>query len=57
VGEGLTSVGLRRVSIGPPISVMLAGALGSSLSSISATAASKGTDGWQMPSVWTPGPR
>ena len=34
---------------------MLAGALGSSFASISATAASRGTDGWQTPRVWTAG--
>ena len=39
------------------MSVMLAGAAGSPSASISAAAASSGTDGWQTPIVCTPGPR
>ena len=41
----LTPVGLRRVSIGPPISVMDAGWNGSSIEAMCATAASTGTAG------------
>ncbi|MNY73180.1 hypothetical protein D3C86_2119110 [compost metagenome] len=41
----LTAVGLMRVSIGPPISVIDAGDSGSSAASIRATAASTGTAG------------
>ena len=43
----LTAVSLRRVSIGPPISVIEAGCIGSLRDAISAAAASTGTAGWQ----------
>ena len=52
----LTAVGLRRVSIGPPISVMVAGAKRSPFASISATAASTGTEGWQTAMTCVSGP-
>ena len=48
-----TAVGLRRVSIGPPIRIIDCGLCGSPFSSISATAVSNGTDGWQTPIEWT----
>ena len=47
----LTLVGLCLVSIGPPINVIEAGTCGLSWASIKATAAIRGTDGWQTPSV------
>ncbi len=48
----LTAVGERRVSIGPPISVMVVGTRASPSASIRATAAISGTAGWHTPSVW-----
>ena len=48
----LTAVGLRRVSIGPPISVIDGGTQGSSSASISETAAITGTDGWHTAMTW-----
>ena len=51
-----TSVGAMRQSIGPAISVMLAGAAGSASSDISATAASTATQGWQIAITCDPGP-
>src|SRR4051794_30618052 len=42
----LTAVGFTRVSIGPPMSVIERGAKASCSSSIRATAASTGTEGW-----------
>ena len=48
-------MGLTRVSIGPPISVMVAGAKRSPRASISATAASTGTEGWQTAMTWVSG--
>ena len=53
----LTAVGLTRVSIGPPISVIVAGRRRSPRASISATAASTGTDGWHTAMMWASGPR
>ena len=52
----LTAVGLRRVSIGPPISVMVAGAKRSPRASMMAAAASTGTEGWQTAMTWVSGP-
>ena len=52
----LTTVGLRLVSIGPPMSVSEAGRQGSSQAAISAAAASTGTDGWQTATTWVPVP-
>jgi len=52
----LTLVGLCRVSMGPPMSVIESGTCGLSCASIRAIAAISGTDGWQTPSVWTPRP-
>ena len=52
----LTAVGLRRVSIGPPIRIMLRGAQGSFAAFISDTAASTGTEGWQTAITLVPGP-
>src|SRR5215212_7550800 len=42
----LTAVGFTRVSIGPPMRIIDRGAKASCSSSISATAASTGTEGW-----------
>ena len=53
----LTEVGLMRVSIGPPISVMVAGAQSSPSASMCATAIITGTAGWQTPMTWVSGPR
>ena len=53
----LTAVGASRVSIGPPISVIVSGRSGSRSSDISATAASTGTDGWHTAMTCAPGPR
>ena len=53
----LTAVGFERVSIGPPISVIERGANLSPRASISATAASTGTDGWQTATTCVPSPR
>ena len=46
-------MGERRVSMGPPISVMLVGTRGSPFASINATAAINGTAGWHTPRVWS----
>ena len=51
-----TAVGLTRVSIGPPISVIVAGRCASSRASMSATAATTGTAGWQTAITCVPGP-
>ena len=48
----LTSVGLTRVSIGPPISTMEWGTQGSSSASMRATAAITGTEGWHTAITW-----
>src|SRR6476660_9735186 len=53
----LTAVGLLRVSIGPPISVIERGAWRSPSVSISAVAASTGTDGWHTATTWVSPPR
>ena len=47
----LTAVGLRRVSIGPPISVIEAGTSGYRRLPSAPTAAISGTAGWQTPIV------
>ena len=52
-----TAVGLLRVSIGPPISVIDSGTNGSFAASISAAAAITGTDGWHTATTWTLPPR
>ena len=52
----LTAVGLMRQSIGPAISVRLAGVAGCSSSDISATAASAATQGWQIATTLAFGP-
>ena len=54
--SALTAVGLTRVSIGPPISVMVAGRKRSLRASISAIAATTGTDGWQTAMTCADGP-
>ena len=48
----LTWVGLRRVSIGPPIRVIEAGRHGSSMAAMRAAAARTGTEGWQTAMTW-----
>ena len=55
--SSLTTVGLTRVSTGPPASVIDKGAAGSPSSSISATAASTGTEGWQTAKTCTSPPK
>jgi hypothetical protein len=55
--RSLTSVGLRRVSIGPPIIVIERGSAGSSSDDISEIAPSTGTVGWHTDITWTSGPR
>ena len=52
----LTLVGLQRESIGPPIRVIERGTTASSCASISAMAASTGTDGWQTARTWVSSP-
>ena len=52
----LTAVGERRVSMGPPISVMLSGVNGSSSASMRAMAARTGTEGWQTAITCRSGP-
>ncbi len=52
----LTAVGLMRQSIGPAISVRLAGVASCLSSDINATAASAATVGWHTASTWPPGP-
>ena len=56
VASVFTAVGLMRQSIGPAISVRLAGTAGSSSSDISAVAASAATHGWQIATRCEPGP-
>ena len=56
VARLLTSVGLRLVSIGPPIIVIVRGSRGSPALAISEMAASTGTVGWQTEITWTSGP-
>ena len=56
VASLLTPVGLTRQSIGPAMSVRLAGAAGSSSSDMIATAASAATQGWQIAIRCDPGP-
>ena len=53
----LTSVGASRVSIGPPIKVMLRGVAALLSAFISAVAAKTGTAGWHTASKWVSGPR
>ena len=48
-----TTVGFSRVSIGPPIKVMLCGTSGSPSASMSDTAAITGTEGWHTAMTWT----
>ena len=48
-----TAVGLTRVSIGPPASTIERGMNGSPSSSISAAAASTGTEGWHTANTCT----
>jgi hypothetical protein len=48
----LTRIGLRRVSIGPPMSVGEAGRQGSPCAAISAAAASAWTEGWPTATTW-----
>jgi hypothetical protein len=52
----LTSVGLMRQSMGPAISVRLAGVAMWLSSDMSATALSAETQGWQIAIRWLPGP-
>ena len=52
----LTAVGERRVSIGPPISVMERGVNGSFSASMRAMAAITGTEGWQTAMTCRSGP-
>ena len=52
-----TAVGLRRVSMGPPMRIMVFGAAGSFAAFISATAAITGTEGWQTAITLVSGPR
>jgi hypothetical protein len=54
--SALTAVGLTRQSMGPAISVRLAGVAGCASSAISAVAASAATQGWQMATRCEPGP-
>ena len=56
VARLLTWVGLRRVSIGPPIMVMVRGLFGSLLAAISEIAASTGTVDWLIPIICVLGP-
>jgi hypothetical protein len=56
VASSFTAVGLMRQSIGPAISVRLAGVAGCSSSAISAVAASAATQGWQIAIRCAPGP-
>jgi hypothetical protein len=56
VARSFTAVGLMRQSIGPAISVRLAGVAGCSSSAISAVAASAATQGWQIAIRCAPGP-
>ena len=56
IASWLTAVGLRRVSIGPPISVIERGAQGSDSASMRAMAAMTGTDGWQIAMTCVSGP-
>ena len=56
VASLLTLVGLTRVSMGPAISVMLAGCAGLPLAAITATAASACTHGWHTATRCEPGP-
>lgn len=51
-----TAVGATRVSIGPPIRVIVRGWHGSLSAAIIATAASVGTQGWHTASTWLAGP-
>src|SRR5215471_15410240 len=51
--SSLTTVGLMRVSTGPPASMSVSGTAGSPLASISAVAASTGTDGWHTANTCT----
>ena len=52
----LTSVGLFRVSIGPPIRVSERGVHGSPRADMMAVAASTGTDGWHTAMTCVSGP-
>ena len=52
-----TAVGERRVSMGPPISVIDTGTASEPSASIRATAASTGTAGWHTAMTWRSGPR
>ncbi len=52
-----TPVGLRRVSIGPPISVIDVGTKGSRRASMIETAATTGTEGWHTAMTWVLPPR
>ena len=53
----LTTVGLMRVSIGPPARISVSGTAGSPSASISAVAASTGTDGWHTANTCTSPPK
>ena len=57
IARSLGTVGLCRVSIGPPIRVSDLGWRGSFASAISAAAAITGTEGWQTAITCTSGPR
>ncbi len=56
IANSLTFVGEMRVSIGPAISVRLAGRAGWLSSHMIAAAASAETDGWQIATMCEPRP-
>ena len=56
VASRFTSVGRTRQSMGPAMSVRLAGVAGCSSSAITAVAASAATQGWQIATTCVPGP-
>ena len=53
----LTTVGLMRVSTGPPARISDSGTSGSPSASIRAVAASTGTDGWHTANTCTSPPK
>ena len=55
--KSFTAVGLRRVSIGPPIMIIALGTAGSFSAAMSDTAASTGTVGWQTDITFSSGDR
>ncbi len=56
IASRLTLVGLMRQSIGPAMSVRLAGVAGCLSSAMSAAAASAATVGWHTARTWPPAP-